>query len=151
MRTLLPAALALVSAAIRHIRDAEHLVGDPAHASASPDQAWHLAGFAPECVRKATLERRSWDKVLGHRFDTDAETTISIAQAVDPAAVRYELADWTARFPILAEWDPACRYDRTGTWASRAPALVAEARAALGDVLAALWADGRIPAAALDR
>ena len=39
----------LVSAALRHARDAEWL------AHRSPDQAYHLAGYAPECARKATV------------------------------------------------------------------------------------------------
>ncbi len=42
-----------VSAALRHTRDAEHLVAHGEHASR--DQAWHLAGFAHECARKSLI------------------------------------------------------------------------------------------------
>lgn len=37
----------LISAALRHVRDAEQLL------TSSPDQAWHLADFGPECIRKS--------------------------------------------------------------------------------------------------
>ena len=42
-----PEQVRLLSAARRHITDAEHLLEPGLHQS--QDQAWHLAGFAPEC------------------------------------------------------------------------------------------------------
>jgi hypothetical protein len=48
-------AVDLLSAALRHVRDAEHLA-TPNHSGYSPDQAHHLAGFGPECAQKATLQ-----------------------------------------------------------------------------------------------
>jgi hypothetical protein len=57
--------LALFSAALRHLRDAEHLA-DATTPHGSLDQAYHLAGFAPECGRKATIAADWMNKALGH-------------------------------------------------------------------------------------
>lgn len=43
--------VALVSAALRHINDARTLL------ATSPVQAAYLAGYGPECARKAALAR----------------------------------------------------------------------------------------------
>lgn len=49
----LPAELKLLSAALRHLRDAEHLA-DASNLHGSLDQAYHLAGFGPDCRYQAT-------------------------------------------------------------------------------------------------
>jgi len=77
---------ALISAALRLVRDAEHLL-EPG-AQQFPDEAYYLAGFGPECARKACLESRSFDKVLGHDFADFAESTLDVACALDPHAHR---------------------------------------------------------------
>ncbi len=61
--SMTPRQLDLLSAARRHIADAEHLLAHGAHRS--EDQAWHLAGFGPESVRKACLEGRDARSRLG--------------------------------------------------------------------------------------
>ncbi len=138
-------ALALVSAALRHARDAEHLA-DPGNRRRSPDQAYHLAGFGPECARKATLASRRFDKAIGHRLDGAIDSVIDVAVALDPWALRYEPLDWHARYPNLAQWDPASRYERTGSRNERqVEAVVADARQAVDTMFTALWADGRLP------
>lgn len=143
--TLSPEAVALVSAALRHARDAEHLA-DGAHPHVSLDQAFHLAGFGPECARKATLSVRWLDKTIGHRFRQASEDAIDFALAIDPQAHRYEPGGWAARYPALADWSEETRYDRTGTHAVEAvQRLVAEARTAVDSVVLALWSDGRLP------
>src|SRR5262245_44496192 len=79
----------LVSAALRHVRDAEHLL-DAGADHASPDQAYHLAGFGPECVRKATLSIRWLDLAISHGFDDLAESLVDFAVSIDPLAHRYD-------------------------------------------------------------
>jgi len=65
--TLSPKRTALVSAALRHVDDAQALL------AVSPVQAFHLAGFGPECARKAALtvpgaSQGTMDKAIGHGF-----------------------------------------------------------------------------------
>jgi hypothetical protein len=138
-------ATALVSAALRHARDAEWLA-HPDNPRPSPDQAWHLAGYGPECARKATLLTRAFDRTIGHRFQSGGEDVLDIATALDPFALRYEPGDWARRFPALTEWRETARYERTGGVAQKRHALsdlVRQARHAVDAVVAALWADGR--------
>ena len=65
----------LLSAAIRHVRDAE-LLASTAGPNRSLDQAFHLAGFAPECARKATLPRSTFDKSIGHGTTAASELSL---------------------------------------------------------------------------
>lgn len=138
-------AIDLLSAALRHVRDAESLLA-PRSPGRSVDQAFHLAGYGPECARKATLGLRDFDKTIGHRFDERAEGVLDVLVALDPWALRYEPTRWGIRFPALAEWMETVRYRRTGaTDEAKARALVGQAREAVDGVVAALWADGRFP------
>lgn len=142
--TLSPKAVDLVSAALRHVRDAEHLL--VAGADASADQAYHLAAFGPECARKAALSARWLDKEIGHGAAAFADDLIDLVVAIDPIAHRYDPQAYRARFPELGRWTVDCRYDRTGTYTqARAQTLCQEARAAVDTTVAALWADGRLP------
>ena len=142
--TLSPKAVDLVSAALRHVRDAEHLL--VAGANASADQAYHLAAFGPECARKAALSLRWLDKEIGHGAAALADDLIELIVAIDPMAHRYDPRSYRARYPELGRWTVDCRYDRTGTCTqARAQALCQEARAAVDATVAALWADGRLP------
>lgn len=134
-----------MSAALRHVRDAESLLatGNPER---SVDQALHLAGYGPECARKATLSVRTFDKSIGHRFDQPAEDVLEVLVALDPWALRYEPSGWGQRFPALTSWTEAVRYQRTGSAdEAQVSALVKQAREAVDGVLVALWADGRFP------
>lgn len=135
-------AAALLSAALRHVRDAEHLA-TAATAGFSLDQARHLAGFGPECARKAILSERGFDKLIGHTFN---DTALELALSLDPVALRYEPREWAKRYPTLARWSEQCRYDATGAAAKVEPqvrALLVEARDAVDDIVLRLWADGR--------
>lgn len=135
-------AVALISAALRHVRDAEWL----AHADRSPDQAYHLGGYGPECARKACLRDRRFDQTIGHRFERKIEDVLDVATALDPWALRYEPRDWAERYPALAAWRETSRYERTGTRSSsNTRALVSDARQAVNAVVLALWTDGRLP------
>ena len=116
-------ASALMSAALRHVRDAEYLLD---HApQPSPDQAWHLAGFGPECARKALLHERWLDQIIGHDSEPLA---LDFALSLDARALRMARG-WGVRWPLLADWKPVARYERTGTKdVKRARALVECAR-----------------------
>jgi hypothetical protein len=142
---LLPTgSVALVSAALRHVRDAAHLVSQGPQAS--PDQAYHLAGFGPECARKATFLDRWLDKALGHDFTDSGEEVLDFATALDPVALRYQPLGFKARYPALASWDPGVRYEKTGTRkAQEVTQACEEARAAVDAIVIGLWLDGRWP------
>jgi hypothetical protein len=138
--------VALASAALRHVADAAELV------AGSPVQAYHLAGFGPECVRKAALtyasrdEERELDKAVGHGFRKDAEIALALACTLDPLASRYALRDWKARASVLTEWSEQVRYEKSDhLGAGRARKLVKAATEMVEDIVVALWADGRLP------
>lgn len=140
-------AIDLISAALRHVRDAEWLA-DPNNPHRSPDQAYHVAGYGPECARKATLRSRDFDKTIGHRFGAAQEDVLDVAVALDPFALRYEPRDWAGRFPALTEWRETVRYGRTGDLDRKRIAvdpLLRDSREAVDAVVAALWADGCFP------
>jgi hypothetical protein len=138
-------AIDLLSAALRHVRDAEFLLTAP-EPSGSVDQAFHLAGYGPECARKATLTRRDFDQTIGHRFDPPIETIIDALVALDAWAQRYKASGWPTRFPALTQWQETVRYRRTGsTDPYLAREVVVQSREAVDGIVAALWADGRFP------
>jgi hypothetical protein len=134
------------SAALRHIRDAEHLL--TAGVSASRDQAWHLAGFAHECARKACLSNSWIPKLLGHEFSHANEQVIEIAISLDPRAGRLPVRQWAARYPAITAWRVEHRYERTG--ASDAAdgrnieELVRQGRDAVDSSILALFLNGSL-------
>lgn len=139
-----PSASGFLSAALRHIRDAEHLA-DASNPGRSLDQAYHLAGFGPECARKATLSSRVFDKSLGHDFGLSSNQVLDFATAVEPFAHCYSPYDWNRLYPALSRWSEGSRYKRTGTCQeSEVKALVSDARRAVDRVFFLLWADGRL-------
>src|SRR5689334_9632843 len=107
------ARLELLSAAIRHLRDAQ-LLASIAPPDRSLDQAFHLAGFAPECARKATLSRPMFDRAIGHGTTEASELALEWALAHDPRARRYgiDMDEWSARYPELKVWNEGVRYER---------------------------------------
>ena len=142
---LSPKATDLLSAALRHVRDAEHLLDDTTGCS-SPDQAYHLAGFGPECARKATVSLRWLDKALGHGVEEASAEVVEFALALAPLARRYDPGMHAGRWPELSAWRPDVRYEKTGTFSEqRAKAIAGEAREVVDTVVVALWADGRLP------
>lgn len=133
----------LTSAALRHIRDAEHLFAAGDHRSV--EQAQHLAGFGPECIRKAALSARWGDKLLGHDLTDIGDDFGELLVALDPHAARAGALGLGARFPALAEWTPERRYDRTGVAdEAEVGALIDAARRAVDEIFVALWLDGRL-------
>ena len=132
---LTPEQLALLSAALRHVRDAERLLAD------SPDQTYHLAGFGPECARKAVLDFRWADKAIGHSLTLETERLVDFLAALDPRAQHY-----LPKLPTtLKGWQPQVRYNKTGTTSpDSAEELLAQARESTQGLLVTLWADGRI-------
>ena len=132
----------LISAALRHLRDAEHLVSEHSHRSL--DQAYHLAGFGPECARKAALAQPGFNKLLGHDLGSASEALLEIVLALEPAAQRYAIDD-LGQFPSFSAWRPDCRYKRTGTIPEPAArSLIHEARVFVDRLVVELWADGRL-------
>lgn len=138
----------LASAALRHVRDAEHLLAPGDHQSV--DQAYHLAGFGPECIRKAALGARWGDKIIGHDFSPDGEALLDVLIALDPLSVRAGVEDFARRFPEIEAWDVNKRYERTGSVdGETACDLVAAARRAVDETVLTLWLDGRLDDGAL--
>lgn len=132
-----------VSAALRHVRDAEHLL-DYSAGHTSPDQAYHLAGFGPECARKATIADNWLDKVIGHGATVWADDMLDFAVSLDPVAHRYDITDFHRRFPELAKWNSQSRYCKTGTFTQQAAQICSEARKVVDAIVLDLWADGRL-------
>jgi hypothetical protein len=137
---LSPRQLALLSASLRHVRDSEALLDGTARPSV--DQAWHLIGFGPECVRKACLAENWADKPLGHDLGNRAEALLDFAIALDPTAWRLGLVQAAPVAPF-AKWTPEARYDRTGTAAEAATrAAVTAARDIVDFAIVTLWSSG---------
>ena len=134
------------SAALRHVRDAENLiVPGPI---VSRDQAWHLAGFAHECARKACIDTGWVPKLLGHGFSNADEQGVDIAIALDPRAGRFPIRNWTARYPAISVWRADHRYERTGASDKQEGRhiedLVTQGRDAVGVCILALFLDGSL-------
>lgn len=140
--------LNLLSASRRHVADAERLRAE------SPDQAWHLAGFGPECARKVlvfdtSLAPKALHQSLGHDFSGRSdEALLEWVLRLDPHAHRYAPTGWSTAHPALTGWRPDHRYDPTGTVVTRARPLddlLAAARHLVDRVTADLWMDGQLP------
>lgn len=111
---------ALLSAALRHAKDARWLY-DRCKDHVSEDQAWHLAGFAAECARKALLGAGTeFNKLLGHDFGRMDAALIDVYAAIDPSAIRHRLSEWSQEYPALKGWKPSHRYHATGRHTDRA-------------------------------
>ena len=139
---------ALVSAALRHLRDAEHLAA--AGDDRSLDQAWHLAGYAPECARKACLHDAWADQAIGHDLAPGAEALVDLAASLDPRCARYRVLDWGARWPVLGNWSPQARYEPTGTRdAAEVGGVLVAAQEAVEATVVELWSCGDLAPEAL--
>lgn len=123
----------LLSAALRHQEDAEALLGS------SPDQSWHLAGYAAECARKACLTMEPYRRALSHEHGKDADALLDVVIALDPRANRFGLQGWAPATSMLAQWSEQHRYDGRGRHAGSAPQLVEETGALLDRTLTGLW------------
>jgi hypothetical protein len=141
-----------LSAGLRHLHDAEHLATDGEHRSL--DQAWHLVGFALECLRKAGLssiedDERIGKNLLGHDLGKKAESHLDWLIAIDARAHRYQLGRWSADCPDLVLWTPEARYERSGTVAKQRSAaltgLLKFGRERASDLLARMYIDGVLP------
>jgi hypothetical protein len=135
-----------LESALRHARDARALLETSHH------QAFHLAGFAPECARKAVPGLAAFGKALGHDVAPD-DRLQELFTALDAQGHRYDwtvLLDWGTVYPALAKWNPQIRYEaNSAVLRASADQLVGEAEAAAARVLATLWADGAFPKGAL--
>jgi hypothetical protein len=134
------------SAALRHIRDAEHLLAG--EVIRSRDQAWHLAGFAHECARKACVKDGWIPKLLGHDFSDASERVVDVAISLDPRASRLPVRGWATNFPAVTAWRVEHRYDRTGAVDAATDrdleGLVRQGRAAVDACVLALFLDGAL-------
>jgi hypothetical protein len=142
---------ALISAALRHVRDAEHLLTPGPHRSV--EQALHLAGFGPECARKGCLDEEMADKALGHDIEGADDPTVDLLLALDPSASRYGIDGHTSKLPHRAKhWHLECRYMATGEPGQiekAVAAVVEEARAFVDGCVVDLWRDGALPTGSL--
>jgi hypothetical protein len=136
-----PDGTGLISAALRHVVDAEHLLTQGPNQSV--DQAWHLAGFGPECARKAVFSSH-WRKTLGHAIGGgDPEIQLlDWCAALDGHAARFGSSTF-ASSDTLTSWGVESRYDRSGTrtLADCAELFAAAKREALL-IAARLWSSG---------
>jgi hypothetical protein len=124
----------LRSAAARHLADA-----DGHFQNGNLEQAAHLAGFAPECARKAMLDHR-WHKRLGHRMDGPV---LELLASLEPRSVCETPLDRDGERELRA-WTPEVRYAGSGTLRREAVAeLVATAKRVAVHYLAQGWALGR--------
>lgn len=149
----------LLSAALRHQRDAERLA---TVAPRSLDQARHLFGFGPECARKALLDpwqalegelRRALNQAIGHGFGPHEEVMVTWALALNPAARALVVPGGASgellaqgfgeRHPSLRGWNPECRYEPSGSAKEAAlRTLRDDAREAVDAAAEALWLQG---------
>jgi hypothetical protein len=142
----------LLSAALRHARDAEHLLD--ASDNQSVDQAYHLSGFAAECARKACLADPWGNKAIGHDLGSNSDTVLATLLSQDVFAARYDLEGWEGRFPGLSRWNVGSRYRPTAHGSARlqavvdAQTVVQEARSIVDRLALALYADGAVTAEA---
>lgn len=138
----------LISAALRHVRVAEHLAAEGADRAL--DEAFHIAGFGPECAQAACLSEEWFARAIGHGFDAAQAESLRLLLYLDPRARRYLPADWSARYQELRTWTVQSRYLPTGTFDhARATAMTREAREVVDRVVASLWADGLLDEGAL--
>jgi len=146
-------ARSFVSAALRHLRDAETLMkGAPADAEhlatrPSPDGAFYLAGYAPELIRKATLSESWLNRAIGHisqrpRGHGAGAAALLLATELDPIAHRYAHRDLGALHDL--GWSTDARYEATGTHEFLdAQEILNEARRITDEIVVDMWADGR--------
>jgi hypothetical protein len=145
MLELDPRAQGFLSAAQRHLRDAEHLLRAPVP-DRSVDQAYYLAGYGPECVRKAAVPASTYDQAMGHGVGESSEVALAYALATNVSAHRYELTQWYQRYPALTKWNETARYRRSGTFSEdQARDLLQQASDVVDAVTYALWADDVVP------
>jgi hypothetical protein len=139
----------LVSAALRHVRDAEHLLEQGPHRSL--EQVLHLVGFGPECVRKACIDEELADKALGHEIRGASDPIVDVLVAIDPSASRYRIDDQESELPLrMAHWTMNARYMMSGQGAeATAESLTKEARRFVDRCVEILWSDGVLDAEAL--
>jgi hypothetical protein len=123
----------LLSASLRHQEDAEYLL------AGSPDQSWHLAGYAVECIRKACLSVDTYRKVLSHELGEDADELLEILLALDAHSSRLHLQGWCEDGSTLAKWRATHRYDSRNEHAADATALVRETGLLHDRTMTALW------------
>ena len=128
--------------------DAEHLASPGEDQSL--DQAWHLAGFAAECLRKSGLRAigDTLGRELGHDFEGKVEDSLAWVLSIDHWAHRYALDGWSSTCGALSKWRAEHRYERTaGIDRSRELGeLLRFCRARADDLLFRLFADGLVPA-----
>lgn len=117
----------MASAAWRHLHAAKALIAD------WPDEAWYIAGYGPECARKASLtDERLW-RLMGHEAGDAA--LLGWLLSLDARAVQVP--------ETATGWRPDVRYARTNTRTlAQAEAMVVDCWRDAGPILAGLWARG---------
>jgi hypothetical protein len=136
------------------MRDALHLAERGPHQSL--DQALHLVGFGPECVRKASFDEALVDRALGHDLREASDPILDFLVSFDPEAHRYGVEADHGELPLMRRhrWNPELRYETTGEAQRRlgevgVVQVVAEARRFVDERVLALWCDGAVETEAL--
>jgi hypothetical protein len=129
------------SAATRHLRDAEHLLGT------SPGNARYLAGYVAECALKAVIEQS--DPMLhapafGHQLAKLEGDGFDLAIALAPRTARYRPRA-AAVHDLRNHWSESIRYESTSdTKVAVATHVVALAREVYEACVIAMLLDGVI-------
>lgn len=112
----------------------------------SPDQAWHLLGFGPECSLKAGLSAEWQGKAVGHAGAL-THRLASWLLDLDPAAHRRTQAH--VDHDPMPGWSPNQRYEETGWLATTTHdlgAALVDATVLVERRLAVLWTAGDLDA-----
>ena len=129
------------SAALRHLRDAETLLHEGPRQS--PDQAYHLVGFAVECAKKGALSVDWADKAMGHSLDLVDPWLEDLILSIDAHTRRAPHSRTLDLNGKLSQWLPTVRYDETGRHkAKEVEGAVGEAQAAVYGLIGDRWAAG---------
>lgn len=109
------------------------------------DQVWHLAGFGPECARKARFPEAQWRKLLGHELGHVSDAILDWIEAIATEAARADLRRLVDGHLELARWKPDHRYQKSGTTTqAQARKIYDQAEQVTDRLLASLWVDGHI-------
>jgi hypothetical protein len=111
----------------------------------------YLAGYGPECIRKAALMRLPREdedqrnRAIGHRFGKPEELAFKLFCDGDMLASRYGLTGWKQQASALGDWKEDLRYSRSDSVTLRQATRLVEASEMLTlRTLTDLWADGRL-------
>lgn len=128
----------MIDAGLRHLGTATRCLEH-----ADWEQVAHLAGFGPECLRKAAmLAPPAVNREFGHKLGM--HEMLDALSALRPHGLRLRADRLQTTWPALEDWDPQARYAADGTVsADQAKELHTDAAAAVRGLLFAMVLDER--------